>query len=279
MGQGFSRAVLAAVLAVAAGSAAAEAPKVVSYKTAGEQALSAHLFAPSDVAVEPRPAILMFHGGGWVAGEPAWTYPAARRMQAQGLVAIPIEYRLSGETATPADALSDACDAFAWVRAHAAELGVDPQRVAGYGVSAGGHLAAAAGLGGCAEGIKGPDLLLLWSPALDLAQDGWVRRLLGGADPATISPLSLAARGGPPAVIVQGAADTLTPARGAQAFCAALVQAKGACDLHLYPSLGHLLTRNLDNQESDFDPDPVARADGEARLDAFLVAHGYGSKP
>lgn len=106
-----------------------------------------------------------------------------------------------------------------------------------------------------------------------------MRRLLGGADPATISPLSLAARGGPPAVIVQSAADALTPARGAQAFCAALVQAKGVCDLHLYPSLGHLLTRNLDNQESDFDPDPVARADGEARLDAFLVAHGYGSKP
>ncbi len=110
--------------------------------------MSAHLFAPGDAATGPRPAVLMFHGGGWVAGEPAWTYPAARRMQAQGLVAILIEYRLSGETATPADALSDACDAFAWVRAHAAELGVDPQRVAGYGVSAGGQLAAAAGLGG-----------------------------------------------------------------------------------------------------------------------------------
>ena len=77
MRQGFSRVVLAAVLAVAAGSAAAQAPQVVTYKTAGEQALSAHLFAPSDVAAEPRPAILMFHGGGWVAGEPAWTYPAA----------------------------------------------------------------------------------------------------------------------------------------------------------------------------------------------------------
>lgn len=279
MGQGFSRVVLAAVLAVAAGSVAAQEPKVVAYKTAGDQALTAHVFAPSDAPAGPLPAILMFHGGGWVAGEPAWTYPAALRMQALGLVAIPIQYRLSGETATPADALSDACDAFAWVRAQAAELGVDPQRVAGYGVSAGGHLVAAAGLGGCAEGIKGPDLLLLWSPALDLARDGWVRRLLDGVDPATISPLTLAARGGPPAVIVQGAADTLTPARGAQAFCDVLIQAGGACALHLYPGLGHLLTRNLDNQESDFDPDPAARADGEARLDAFLAEHGYGPRP
>lgn len=44
----------------------------------------------------------------------------------------------------------------------------------------------------------------------------------------------------------------------------------GHCDLVVYPGLGHLLTRNLANQEDDFDPDPVARSDGVAKQLAFL---------
>jgi acetyl esterase/lipase len=254
--------------------AAAQTPQVMTYKTVGDRTLSAHVFA-SGGAMGARPAVLIFHGGGWVAGRPEWTYAAATILEGQGLVAIPIQYRLSGDGVTPADALADACDAFAWVRAHAADLGVDPARVAGYGVSAGGHLVAAAGLGACPGGAKGPDLMLLWSPAVDLANDGWLRRLLGGVDPAAISPVSLATRGGPPTAIIQGEADTLTRAAGARAFCDALKGAGGECELYLYPGLGHLLTRNLANQESDFDIDPVADRDGDAKLNAFLAAHGY----
>ncbi|MDQ8029692.1 MAG: alpha/beta hydrolase [Brevundimonas sp.] len=260
--------------AAMAGTATAQEVSVETYRTVGDRALAAHVFpaAPSDA---PRAAALIFHGGGWVAGQPEWTYGAARILTGQGLRAIPIQYRLSGDGVTPADALSDACAAFAWVRENAGRLGVDPERVAGYGVSAGGHLVAAAGLGACPDGAKGPDLMLLWSPAVDLANDGWVRRLLGGADPAPISPLSLADRGGPPTAIVQGEEDTLTRTVGARAFCDALKAAGGVCDLHLYPGLGHLLTRNLANQESDFDIDPVADRDGDAKLNAFLAAHGY----
>lgn len=267
-------AVFTAVLAAAGQPAAAQEARLMTYKTVGDTALAAHVFAPEPSGAA-RPAALLFHGGGWVAGEPEWTYAAARILVRQGLVAIPIQYRLSGDGTTPADALADACDAFAWARGTAAELGVDPARVAGYGVSAGGHLVAAAGLGACPDGGKGPDLMLLWSPALDLANDGWVRRLLGGADPTPISPLSLASRGGPPTAIVQGGADTLTPTRGARAFCDALRDAGGACELHVYPGLGHLLTRNLANQESDFDIDPEADRDGDARFNAFLTTHGY----
>lgn len=244
-----------------------------TYKIVGERHLVAHVFTPETNG--RRAAVLLFHGGGWVVGEPEWTYAAANILKGQGLVAIPIEYRLSGDGVTPADALADACDAFTWARAQADALGIDPERVAGYGVSAGGHLVAAAGLGACPNSGRGPDLMLLWSPALDLARDNWVRRLLGGADPAPISPLSLATHRGPPTAIVQGEADTLTPTRGARAFCDALQTAGGECELHLYPGLGHLLTRNLANQESDFDVDPVADRDGDARLNAFLAAHGY----
>ena len=48
----------------------------------------------------------------------------------------------------------------------------------------------------------------------------------------------------------------------------------GRCDLAVYPGVGHLLTRNLTNQESNFDPDPASRDDGNARQLAFLNPSG-----
>lgn len=47
------------------------------------------------------------------------------------------------------------------------------------------------------------------------------------------------------------------------------------CEVHVYPGVGHLLTRNLANQESDFDPDPEARADGIAQHHRFLRTLGF----
>lgn len=121
-----------------------------------------------------------------------------------------------------------------------------------------------------------PDLLLLWSPALDIAADGWFRKLLQGrGEPSAFSPLEHAGRTTPPTLIVQGEKDTLTPLRAATQFKERVLQAGGDCELHVYPGVGHLLTRNLTNQEDDFDPDPAARADGLGKLESFLRKHGY----
>lgn len=288
----------AAVLTLAVGMLAVGAPstgaasEALSYKQAGDRALAAHVFRPEGQAPgEAAPAILLFHGGGWRWGEPAWTFPEARRFRDLGLVAVAVEYRLSVDGVTPGEALADACDAFAWARTHAAELGIDPARIAAYGISAGGQLAGAAALGACGPERPGPALLVLWSPAVDVARDGWFQRLMGGGGEPdveaarAVSPVALAqalAPDGatpPPMAVVQGEADTLTPIRGARALCEALTAAGGECALHAYPGLGHLLTRNLENQEGDFDPDPQAREDGGRRLDAFLVEHGYGRAP
>jgi len=74
----------------------------------------------------------------------------------------------------------------------------------------------------------------------------------------------------PPASIVQGDKDNLTPLTGARRFCDGVVASGSRCDLAVYPGVGHLLTRNLANQEDNFDPDPLARDDGIARQLAFL---------
>ena len=271
--------VLGLCLAVSAAQAQTSTPAPVpvleTYKTVGDQTLKAHIFGAAAKAPARRAAVLLFHGGGWTEGEAEWTYGRATMMAEMGLLAIPIQYRLAREGVSPLDALADACDAFAWTRANAKRLGVDPKRVAAYGVSAGGQLSAAAGLGACPGKGRSPDLMLLWSPALDVAEDGWFRKIMAGKEPAEVSPLALADRRGPPTAIVQGEADTLTPLKSAEAFCAKRRAAGGVCEINRYPGLGHLLTRNVRNQESNFDIDPQASRDGFAKLQAFLTAHGY----
>jgi acetyl esterase len=250
-------------------------------KIAGTE-LKAYVFAPESThPPAKRAAVLLFHGGGWVAGSADWTFKSARRYAALGMVAISIDYRLSDEKITPIDALADTCAAFRWVRQHAGELNVDPKRVAGDGVSAGGQLVAAAATVGCtgddSNKVSGrPDALLLWSPALDVAHDGWFQKLIQGRGKASdYAPVEHAGASTPPSCIVQGDKDTLTPLAGAKQYCDRVLKAGGICELNVYPGVGHLLTRNLANQEDDFDPDPKARADGIAKQERFLRERGF----
>ena len=221
-------------------------------------------------------AIVLFHGGGWSAGGPDWVYVSARRFARMGMLAVAVEYRLSDGKVTPIDALADTCASLAWVRANATRLGVDAQRVAAYGVSAGGHLVSAAATRGCGNGDGafangGPDALLLWSPAVDVARSGWFQKLLQGrGDSADFSPVERVPTRLAPASIVQGAADTVTRTEGAMRFCELAKRGGNRCELNVYPNVGHLLTRNLADQEDNYDPDPAARADGVARHAAFL---------
>ena len=255
-------------------SSAPVEPSSYTYREVGGKSLKAYVFPPS--VPSRSPAVLLFHGGGWSAGSADWTFNRAQSFARLGLVSISIEYRLSEGTSTPIEALSDACHAFQWVRQNHRRFRVEAGKIAGYGVSAGGQLVAAAATLGCGNSQGrfangGPDLLLLWSPALDLSGDNWFRKLLQGrAQPVDYSPVNRVPAQVAPTCIVQGEADTLTPLSGARRFCSE-VQATGAqCELILYPGLGHLLTRNLENQEDDYDPDPVAREDAISKQEQFI---------
>jgi dipeptidyl aminopeptidase/acylaminoacyl peptidase len=107
---------------------------------------------------------------------------------------------------------------------------------------------------GCPGDGVGPDALLLWSPALDLVNDRWFTTLLQErAIAADLSPARQVGPFTPPTSIVHGERDALTPLTGVRRYCAALTARGRQRDLHVYPGVGHLLTRNLRNQESDFD--------------------------
>lgn len=83
----------------------------------------------------------------------------------------------------------------------------------------------------------------------------------------------------PPTSIVLGREDTLTPPEGASQYCDALLGFGVLCELHVHEGLGHLLTRNLEKQESDFDPAAAAEADGIARHRQFLQQLGFIHPP
>lgn len=116
----------------------------LTYCTLGSRALQLDVFYP----VKPRkggyPAVLLIHGGGWRSGNRSQHVPMAQQLAAKGYVTATAEYRLSTEALYPA-AVTDLKAAVRWLRAHAAAYQIDTTKIAVWGFSAGGQLAALIG--------------------------------------------------------------------------------------------------------------------------------------
>jgi pectinesterase len=104
----------------------------------GTRELHLNLYRPNDK--QKYPAVLMIHGGGWRSGGRSLQIPLAQRIASKGYVTAPVEYRLSPEASYPA-AVCDVKAAVRWLRANADRYGIDPDRIAVSGCSAGAHLA------------------------------------------------------------------------------------------------------------------------------------------
>jgi acetyl esterase len=141
--------------------------EVVELKVDGADGpLPARLYRPEGVS--GGPVIVFFHGGGWVIGSLDSHDNTAGRMAAEsGCTVVSVEYRLAPETKFPAP-LEDCYAATAWVAAHAAELDVDPSRLAIAGDSAGGNLAASLALLARERGGPAITFQLLIYPVTDL---------------------------------------------------------------------------------------------------------------
>ena len=118
----------------------------VSYGQADDQSLRLDVYQPTGWFTSLRPAVLLIHGGGWIEGDKSGERDLATWLVPQGFVAFAVNYRLAhnGKGQYPA-AVLDVQRATRWVRAHARDYGVDPDRVGAVGLSAGGHLAALLG--------------------------------------------------------------------------------------------------------------------------------------
>ena len=211
-------------------------PKVVTYKTVGEQQLKLFIYFPTNhnPKADRRPAVLFIHGGGWGSGSPDYFAPHCRYFAAHGLVAMTVQYRLTNQhEATVFNCIADVKSCMRWIRRHADELGVATNRIAAAGDSAGGHLAACLGL---IEGLDEPgedtsvsaraDAMILYNPVIDTTMpDGWDMARFGGkagvavADRAReFSPVDHVKAGAPPTLVIHGTADTVTPIAWSERF-------------------------------------------------------------
>jgi acetyl esterase/lipase len=275
-------------LACAPCCVAAQTPAVVDgpvahvYSTTAGRDLKAHVFSPqARIGHHRRAAIVLFHGGGWTMGEPAWAFPRARHYAERGMVAVAAQYRLSDrDSVAPIDAMADARAVIRWMRGHADSLDIDPERIAAYGWSAGGHLAACAAIfeddnaAGTVSSV--PNALVLVSPAVSLVSDKWFQLLLGErADAREVSPDEHVRKGMPPALVLQGNIDTVTPLAGAKRFCDRMRAAGNVCELQVYENFGHLFTPKGIADDGMPEPDPETAKAAAARADAFLVSLGF----
>ena len=191
--------------------------KPMVYKAAEGKPLNAYVLEPSDSAPS-HPAIVFFHGGGWTSGSVTQFNKQMTALAARGMVAVDVEYRLipkANSTQSPEECLEDAKSAMRWVREHAVELRVDPDRIVASGGSAGGYLAAALSLVNGWDDPQDdlkispkPEALVLFFPVLDVTRNAWEKQRFP-ADSDAYNPIALLSPAAPPTIIEAGAADKL----------------------------------------------------------------------
>jgi len=257
------------------------------YKKVGEVELPIHIFEPANHKPgDQRPAIVFFFGGGWQSGSPSQFQHQCEYLAARGMVAMSAEYRvLSRHGVKAVSCFRDAKSALRWVRQNAARLGVDPNRIAAGGGSAGGHLAGALGTiqefdepGEDLAISAVPNALVLFNPGLVLAPvegrtenngdklASLAERL--GVDPKRLSPYHHVRAGLPPSIIFHGQADTTVPYFTSALFAEKMKEQGNRCELVGYPGQTHGFF-NYGRADNQYFRDTVKK------MDAFLVSLGY----
>ncbi len=242
------RAALAPTTASASASASA-GPSEITYKSVEGRDLKLTMVKPvAWKAGDQRPAIVFFFGGGWVSGRRGQFAAHSTYLASRGMVCFEADYRLLDKAGDepPLRCVRDAKSAVRWLRSHAAELGIDPGRIAAGGGSAGGHLAAFAGL---CDGIDDPkddpsvsskpNALVLFNPVLDNGPDqGWGHQRVKDRY-REFSPAHNITPDDPPTILFLGTADRLIPVPVAERFRDGMKRAGVRCELHLYEGQPH----------------------------------------
>ena len=242
------------------------------------------LLPRTDPGAPPRPLVVFVHGGGWRNGDKQSGQVRVARFVVTGkYIGATIGYRLSNEATWPAQ-VHDCKAAIRWLRANAEKYGIDKERIAVMGTSAGGHLVAMLGVSQRVRGLEGtigPHLdqssrvacvVDQYGPTELLTMDDYPGRLthndagspesllVGGpiqqnkATSRNASPLTHVSRDDVPILIVHGTDDPLVPFNQSERFLKALV--KAGVDAHLIQMTdgghGGFNSRELDSRVNTF---------------------------
>lgn len=234
----------------------------IPYVDGGTDKQRLDLYLPPDGNATRHPLLVWIHGGGWAGGSKRDC--PAKGLLAHGFVVASVEYRFSQDAIFPAQ-IEDCKSAIRWLRAHAAEYGIDPEKVAVWGASAGGHLVALLGTTGgsklfdkganleqssrvqCVIDFFGPTDFLHYGENSENFQqtNNLVAKLIGGPiaqhqEAAKLaSPLYFVSKDSAPFLIMQGDSDNLVPLQQSQVLHAALDKAGVENTLKVLPGSGH----------------------------------------
>ncbi|HEY3826821.1 MAG TPA: alpha/beta hydrolase [Bryobacteraceae bacterium] len=206
----------------------------------------------------PFPAAIIVHGGGWVSGDKEIDVtPLFKPLSEAGFAWFSINYRLTGDLLHFGVAINDIETAVRFVKDHAREYRVNPERIALIGESAGGQLAAMAALNGAPDtsvraviAMYAPtDLValvrnseLIPSSIRDALRGTPVEALLL-ARLAQLSPISRVKPGMPPFLLIHGTADPLVPFEQSRAMCNRMRSEGADCELFPVPGGVHGMRR------------------------------------
>lgn len=223
----------------------------IAYATHGDTTLQLDLYRPL-VRSRPLPLVVVIHGGSWRSGSKEDMTEFSYDIAAQGMAAASIDYRLIQQGGTFPAPVLDVIDATAFLRDRASDFGIDPDRLAVLGVSAGGHLALMSGMvpdlsvldpARPAErpfefkaivNIEGPTDFTVDPADYSSRQIRLIEGFLGktiaddpdGSHRRAASPVIYAREDGPPVLTIHGTADQTVPFAQAQALEAALEAAR-----------------------------------------------------
>ncbi len=277
--------VLLGLLTFGSLSLPAAQPTPYIYKKVEDRELRLTVENPPDwKAEDKRPAMVFFHGGGWVGGLPKQFDEHCKYLTTRGLVCIQVQYRLLKGTPNdtpPLVCVYDAKSAMRWVRSHAAELGIDPQRIGAGGGSAGGHLAAFVGM---VDGLDDPqddltvspkaNALALFNPVFDNGpENGWGTGRVKDRF-KEFSPAHNISSDDPPAIIFLGTKDNLIPVSVVERFKANMDKAGVRCETVFYEGQGHgfFNAKADDKPKSKKKPKKEAAAAGRNYFQETLLA-------
>ena len=237
--------------------AAAEIHKDIEYSRAGGMSLRLDASIPDGSG--PFPAAILVHGGGWVRGDRRIDLaPLFTPLSDAGIAWFTISYRLVAEPLQFGVAIDDVEAAVRFVKDHAAEYRVDPDRTALIGESAGGQLAAMAALSK-APGTSVKAVVLLYAPTdlvallnaasellppsvRDRLKDTPLEGLLVGIL-AQLSPINKVRPDMPPFLLIHGTADPIVPIEQSRALCKKMESVGASCELFPVPGAGHGMRR------------------------------------
>jgi acetyl esterase/lipase len=220
-----------------AAASAAKTIKVIDdipYRSGASKAWRLDLALPENFGGERQPALVIVHGGGWRAGSkqdrPYRTLLLDYALK--GYVTISVDYRLTTEAPFPA-CIEDVKCAVRWLRAHADQYHVDPDRIGAFGHSAGAHLVMMLALCPASAGQEGDGGWNEYSSRLNAVAAGATPTRVRGSGPDAdkSSPVTYISSNAPPILLMQGTKDEIVTVESVDQFVEKLKQA-GAQDVN-----------------------------------------------